>query len=91
MLSVFSPSGWVLRDSKIKYVFSSVDWNICLWVKNVNISTKSSKTEFGLQNRFGLVIYPSIGNYIWSKKKYTLGGQKGKKKPSEPINGILAP
>jgi hypothetical protein len=33
--------------------------------------------EFGLQNQYGRVIYPSIGNFIWSRKKYTFGGQKG--------------
>jgi hypothetical protein len=36
------------------------------------------------------VIYPSIGNFIWSRKKYTFGGQKGENKQSEPKNGILA-
>jgi hypothetical protein len=29
------------------------------------------------------VIYPSIGNFTWSKKKYTFRGQKGENKPSE--------
>jgi hypothetical protein len=43
------------------------------------------KTEFGAQNQYGRVIYPSIGNFTWSK------GQKGKNKPSEPKNGIWGP
>jgi hypothetical protein len=34
------------------------------------------------------VIYPLIGNFTWSKKKYTIWGRKGGKKPSEPKNGI---
>jgi hypothetical protein len=29
-----------------------------------------------------------IGNFTWSKKKYTFGGQKSENKPSEPKNGI---
>jgi hypothetical protein len=28
----------------------------------------------------------SIGNFIWSRKKYAFGGQKGENKPSEPKN-----
>jgi hypothetical protein len=55
------------------------------------ICPQSPKTEFGLQNKYGRVIDPSIGNFIWSKKKYTLEGQKGKNEPSEPKNGIWAP
>jgi hypothetical protein len=34
------------------------------------------------------LIYPSIGNFNWSKKKYTFEGQKGEKKPK---NGIWGP
>jgi hypothetical protein len=26
---------------------------------------------------YGRVIYPSIWNFVWSKKKFTFGGQKG--------------
>jgi hypothetical protein len=55
------------------------------------ISLQSPKTEFGLQNQYGRVTYPSIGHFTWSKKKYTFEGQKGKKKSSEPKNGIWAP
>jgi hypothetical protein len=34
---------------------------------------------------------PSIENFTWSKKKYTLRGQKGKNKLSEPKNRIRSP
>jgi hypothetical protein len=34
------------------------------------------------------VIYPSIENFTWSKKKYTFGGQRGENRPPEPKNGI---
>jgi hypothetical protein len=44
---------------------------------------QSPKTEF--------VIFPSIGNFTCSKKKYYFGGQKGENKPSEPKNGIWGP
>jgi hypothetical protein len=37
------------------------------------------------------VIYPSIGNFTWSKKNYTFGGQKGENKPSEPKSGNWSP
>jgi hypothetical protein len=62
-----------------------------LGVKKVKISLQSPKKEFGLQNHYGHVVHPSIGNFVRLKKKYTFGGQKGEKKPSEPINGIWAP
>jgi hypothetical protein len=39
------------------------------------------------QNQYGRVTYPSIGNFTWSKKIYTCGGQKGENKSSEPKNG----
>jgi hypothetical protein len=39
--------------------------------------------EFGAQDQYGRVIYPSIGSFTWSKKKYTFGGRKG----SELKNG----
>jgi hypothetical protein len=29
-----------------------------------------------------------IGNFIWSKKTYTIGGKTGKNKPSEPKTQI---
>jgi hypothetical protein len=50
----------------------------------------SPKTEFRLQNQYGRAIYPAIGNFAWNKKKYTVEGQKGENKPSEPKNGIGA-
>jgi hypothetical protein len=43
------------------------------------------------QNQYGHVIYPSIGNFTWSKKKYTFGSQKDENKLSDPKNGIWAP
>jgi hypothetical protein len=55
------------------------------------MSLQSPKTEFGAQNQYGRVIYPSIGNLTWSTKKYTFGGQKGKNWPPEPKNGIWDP
>jgi hypothetical protein len=38
-------------------------------VKKAKIGPQSPKTEFGAQNQYGRVIYPSIGNFTWSKKK----------------------
>jgi hypothetical protein len=61
---------------------------ILLGVKNAKMSLQSPKTEFGAQNQYGRVIYPSIGNFTWSKKKYTFGGQKGENRLTEPKNGI---
>jgi hypothetical protein len=54
-----------------------------LGVKKPKISIQSPKTEFGAQNPYGRVTYPSIGNFTWSKKKYSFGGQKGENKASE--------
>jgi hypothetical protein len=48
---------------------------------------QSPKTEFGAQNQYDRVTYPSIGSFTWSKKKHTFGGQKGENKPLEPKNG----
>jgi hypothetical protein len=59
-----------------------------LGVKKAKIGLQSPKTEFGAQNQYGSVIYTSIGNFTWSKKKYTFGGQKGENRPLEPKNGI---
>jgi hypothetical protein len=59
-------------------------------VKKAKISPQSPKTEFGAQNLYSRVIYPSIGNFTCSKKYYTLGGHKGENKASEPENGIKA-
>jgi hypothetical protein len=53
----------------------------------VKITGQSPTTEFGAQNQYGRVTYPSIGNFTWSKKKYIFGGQKGENKASEPKNG----
>jgi hypothetical protein len=36
------------------------------------------------------MIYLSIGNFTWSKKKYTFGGVKGDNMP-EPTNGTWGP
>jgi hypothetical protein len=55
-----------------------------LGVKKGKIGPQSPKTEFGAENKYGHVTYPSIGNFSWSEKKKYFGGQKGKNKPSEP-------
>jgi hypothetical protein len=47
--------------------------------------------EFGAQNQYGRVTCPSIGNFTWSKKKYTFGGQKGENRLPESKNGIWGP
>jgi hypothetical protein len=52
------------------------------------IGSQSLKNEFGAQNQYDRVTYPSIGNFTWSKKKYTFGGQKSENEPREPKNGI---
>jgi hypothetical protein len=52
---------------------------------------RAQKRESGAQNQYDRVIYPSIGNFTCSKKKYSFGGQKGENKPSEPKNGIRGP
>jgi ribosomal protein S24E len=58
-----------------------------LGVKKTQIGPQSLKTEFGAQNQYGRVIYPSKGNFTWSKKKHTFG----KNKVSEPEKGTQAP
>jgi hypothetical protein len=65
--------------------------NVLLGVKKAKISFQSPKAEFGAQNQYGRVIYPSIGNFTWSKKKCSFGGQKGENKLSEPKNEIWGP
>jgi hypothetical protein len=60
-----------------------------LGVKKAKIGLQSPKTEFGAQNQYGRVIYPSIGNFTWSKKKYSFGDQKGEYGPPEPKNGLV--
>jgi hypothetical protein len=64
---------------------------ILLGVKKAKKGPQSPNTEFGAQNLYSRVIYPSIGNFTCSKKYYTLGGQKDENKPSEPKNGIWGP
>jgi hypothetical protein len=60
---------------------------IYFWgVKKAQIGPQSPKTEFGAQNQYRRVLYPSIGKFTWSKKKYAFGGQKGENKPTEPKN-----
>jgi hypothetical protein len=51
---------------------------VLLGVKKVKLGSQSRKTEFGFQNKYGRVIYPSIGNFTWSEKKYTFGIKKMK-------------
>jgi hypothetical protein len=57
-------------------------------VSKAKIGFQSRKMEFGAQNQYGRVIFPSIGNFTWSMKKYTFWGQKGKNRPPETKNGI---
>jgi hypothetical protein len=52
------------------------------------MSLQSPKTEFVAQNQYGRVIYPSIGKFTRSMKKYIFRDLKGENKPSEPKNGI---
>jgi hypothetical protein len=52
--------------------------------KKTKIGPQSPKTEFGAQNQIGRLIYPSIGNFTWSKDKYTFGGQKVQNRPESP-------
>jgi hypothetical protein len=59
-----------------------------LGVKKAKIGPQSPKTEFGAQNQYGRVIFPSIGNFILSKKKFTILGQKSENKPSRLKNGV---
>jgi hypothetical protein len=42
--------------------------NILLGVKKVKISLQSPETEFGAQNQYDRVTYPSTENFTWSKK-----------------------
>jgi hypothetical protein len=63
---------------------------IILGVKKAAKSLKSPKTEFGAQNQYGRVTYPSIGSFTWSKKKYTFEIQKGENKTSELKHGKKA-
>jgi hypothetical protein len=56
--------------------------------QKAKIGPQSPKTEFGAQNQYGRVTYPSIRNFTWSKKIYTFKGQKDQNRPPEPKNGI---
>jgi hypothetical protein len=58
--------------------------NILLGVKKAKIGSQSPKTEFRAQNQYDRVIYPSIGNFTWSKKKYTFGVKKAEIGPQSP-------
>jgi hypothetical protein len=55
------------------------------------MSLQNPKTEFWTQNQYGRVIYHVKGSFTYSKKKYTLGGQKGENKTSVPKYGIWGP
>jgi hypothetical protein len=57
----------------------------------MKISLHRPKTEFGQQNQYERVTYPSIGNFTWNKKKYAFGGQKDENMPLELKNGTKAP
>jgi hypothetical protein len=70
----------------VTYPSIGVRKNILLGVEKVKMSLQSPKTEFGAQNQYGRVIYPSIGNITWIMKKYTFGGQKGQNRPLKPKN-----
>jgi hypothetical protein len=68
------------KNSELPYISN-------FWVKKEKIGLQSPKTELGLHNQYFLisdVIYPSIGNFVWRRIKYTFTGQKGEIKPSEP-------
>jgi hypothetical protein len=67
-------------------ILHEVRESILLGVKKAKISLQIPKTEFRAQNQYGRVTYPSIGNFTWSEKKYTFGGQKGENKHLEPKN-----
>jgi hypothetical protein len=49
---------------------------IYFWGSKSDNEPSELKTEFGLQHHYGRVVYPSIGNFIGSKKICTFGGQK---------------
>jgi hypothetical protein len=79
---------WYIHRSRI---LLGARKNVLLKVKKAKIGPQSPKTEFGAQNQYGRVIYRSIGNFTWSKKKYTFGGQKSENRPPEPKNEIWGP
>jgi hypothetical protein len=49
-----------------------------LGVKKFKIGPESPKTEFGAQNQYYRQIYPSTGNFTWSKKNVLLEVKKVK-------------
>jgi hypothetical protein len=59
--------------------------------KKVKISSKSPKKEFGAQNQYDRVTYPSIGNFTWIKKKYAIQDRISENKPSEPKKRNFGP
>jgi hypothetical protein len=59
--------------------------------KRQKLSFRSTNMEFGAQNQYGRVIYPSIGNFILMKKIHVFRCEKGENKPSEPKHWIWAP
>jgi hypothetical protein len=64
---------------------------VLLGVKQAKIGSQIPNAEFGAQNQYDHVIYSSIGNFIWTKKKYTVEGHKGENKPSVPTSRIWSP
>jgi hypothetical protein len=76
---------WPNSRSEILYRWRKY---ILLGVKKAKIGSQSPKTEFGAQNQYVRVIYPSIGNFTRSMKKYTFGGQKGKNRPPKEFGAI---
>jgi hypothetical protein len=68
-------------------ILHGVGENTLLGVKKEKISLQSPNLEFEAQYHnilYGRVTYPSIRKFTWSKKKYTFGGQKGKKSLQSP-------
>jgi hypothetical protein len=74
---------WPSSRSEILYRWKKY---LLLGVKKAKIGSQSPKTEFGAQNQYIRVIYPSIGNITCSKKKHTLRGQKGEAFRSQKRN-----
>jgi hypothetical protein len=60
-------------------------------LKGENEPSESPETEFGAQNQYGRVIYPSIGNFTWTMKNVLLGTKRQIKRPPELKNGIWGP
>jgi hypothetical protein len=60
---------------------SSKKWSLYFDQK---IGPQSPKTEFDFQNQHGRVIYLSLENFTWSKKKYYFVAQNDGKSPQSP-------